>query len=382
MVDTASLPHQREPIERDDGLPGTARQPLGSMLASPAWLRELGTSAWLLAGIALVTVAAVGLLSLTQTIVMPVIAAGVVAAVTSPIVAWLKHRHVGRGAGAALVLVGFIVLAVLLAVLVTGGILSQTDSLSTALASAQDTLAGWLQDAGVSASEAEAARKDASDAVRSAVPAMLGGVVEGIGAFSSFVFFLSLAALSLFFLLKDGPSIRRWAERHAAMPLPIAQAVTGRILQSLRGYFVGVTAVAAFNAVVVGLGALAFGVPVPGTIVIVTFLGAYIPYLGAWSAGAFTVLVALGGAGTDAAIAMAVICLLANGVLQQLVQPIAYGAALGIHPLAVLIVTIGGGALFGAVGLILAAPLTSALTRIASDLSAVRATEAREAVVP
>ena len=37
-------------------------------------------------------------------------------------------------------------------------------------------------------------------------------------------------------------------------------------------------------------------------------------------------------------------------------QPIAYGAALGIHPLAVLIVTIAGGSLFGAVGLILAAP--------------------------
>jgi predicted PurR-regulated permease PerM len=101
----------------------------------------------------------------------------------------------------------------------------------------------------------------------------------------------------------------------------------------------------------------------------VTFLGAYIPYLGAWSAGAFAVVVALGGAGTDAAIGMAVIQLLANGVLQQLVQPFAYGAALDIHPLAVLIVTIGGGALFGAAGLILAAPLTSAVVRIAADLS-------------
>ena len=30
-----------------------------------------------------------------------------------------------------------------------------------------------------------------------------------------------------------------------------------------------------------------------------------------------------------------------------MIQPIAYGAALGIHPLAVLIVTIAGGSLFG-----------------------------------
>ena len=52
----------------------------------------------------------------------------------------------------------------------------------------------------------------------------------------------------------------------------------------------------------------------------------------AWTAGAFAVLLALGGAGTDAALGMIVVQLLANGVLQQMLQPIAYGAALGIHP--------------------------------------------------
>jgi putative heme transporter len=70
---------------------------------------------------------------------------------------------------------------------------------------------------------------------------------------------------------------------------------------------------------------------------------------------------------------MTVVQLLANSVLQQLVQPIAYGAALGIHPLAVLIVTIAGGSLFGAAGLILAAPLTAATVRIAADLARSRA---------
>ena len=70
---------------------------------------------------------------------------------------------------------------------------------------------------------------------------------------------------------------------------------------------------------------------------------------------------------------MAVVVLLANSILQQMIQPIAYGAALGIHPLAVLIVTIAGGALFGAIGLILAAPLTSAFARISSDLARARA---------
>jgi predicted PurR-regulated permease PerM len=101
-------------------------------------------------------------------------------------------------------------------------------------------------------------------------------------------------------------------------------------------------------------------------------VAAYIPYLGAWSAGAFTVLIALGSEGSSAAITMAIVVLLANGILQQMIQPIAYGAALGIHPLAVLIVTIAGGCLFGAIGLILAAPLTSACVKISSDLARAR----------
>ena len=146
-----------------------------------------------------------------------------------------------------------------------------------------------------------------------------------------------------------------------------------RVLQSLRGYFLGVTLVAAFNAAVVTIGCLIFDVPLIGTIAAVTFIGGYIPYLGAWTAAGFSVLVALGGAGTDAAAGMIVVQLLANSVLQQLVQPFAMGAALGIHPLAVLVVTIAGGALFGAVGLILAAPLTSAVVRISADLARARA---------
>jgi predicted PurR-regulated permease PerM len=136
-----------------------------------------------------------------------------------------------------------------------------------------------------------------------------------------------------------------------------------------------VTIVGAFNALVVGLGALLIGVPLAGTIAVVTFFASYIPYLGAWSAGVFAVLIALSGGGTDAAAEMALVALLANGPLQQLMQPFALGTALGIHPLAVLVVTIAGGAIFGTIGLVLAAPVTAAAVRTSADLARARAEE-------
>jgi hypothetical protein len=43
--------------------------------------------------------------------------------------------------------------------------------------------------------------------------------------------------LSLFFLLKDGPAIRGWLERHLGVPRPVARTISGRTIGSMRGYF-------------------------------------------------------------------------------------------------------------------------------------------------
>jgi predicted PurR-regulated permease PerM len=346
---------------------------LSRVFAVPSWLQDLGLMAWLLLGTLLLLGGVVWLLSLTSIIVTPVITAAIIAAVLSPVVRWLGRHGLGRAGGAALVLVGVIAVGVLVVVLLLSGVTSEAPELEKSLRSAVDKVQDWLTDAGVSASSAQSAGDDASASVSDAFHALLEGVGAGVSALASLAAFLSFTLLSLFFLLKDGPAIRQWTERHMGVPHDVGHAITTRTLQSLRGYFVGVTAVAVFNAVVIGLGALVLGLPEVGAIVLINFLAAYIPYLGAWSAGAFTVMIALGSEGSGTAITMAIIVLLANGALQQMIQPIAYGAALGIHPLAVLIVTIAGGALFGTIGLILAAPLTSACVKISSDLALARA---------
>jgi predicted PurR-regulated permease PerM len=151
------------------------------------------------------------------------------------------------------------------------------------------------------------------------------------------------------------------------------------VITSMRGYFRGVTIVSAFNGVVVTLGALLLGVPLAGTIGVVTFVTAYIPYIGAFVAGGFAVVIALGANGTSTALIMLLIVLLANGLLQNLVQPFAMGSALKLNPLVVLVVTIAGGCLFGTLGLILAAPLLSAAVHITGDLAQARAAASAKA---
>ncbi|HEX6115931.1 MAG TPA: AI-2E family transporter [Solirubrobacterales bacterium] len=352
---------------------------LSGLFAAPKWLRDAGLMSWLLVGITVLLVGVVWLLALTQVIVLPVLTAGIVAAVAAPLVRWFAAHRIPRALGAVIVLLAIVAIGLGLVLVVLGGIASQASEVSDQLTAAADRIESWLEDAGVAAGDAASANRDVSAGLVDAKDALLGGLTAGISALSTLAFFLGITALSLFFLLKDGPEIRSWTERHLALPDQVAHTITKRMLQSLRGYFTGVAIVAAFNAAVVTIGALALGVPLAGTIAVVTFIGAFIPYLGAWAAAGFAVLIALGGAGPEEAGAMIVVQLLANGILQQLVQPFAMGAALGIHPLAVLVVTIAGGALFGAVGLILAAPVVAAATRISADLARARAAESTHA---
>jgi predicted PurR-regulated permease PerM len=369
MVSELRMRRERKRPTEDESVeiePGSLR----GIFASPQWLRDLGFSAWLLVGIGAALVGLIWLLSLTQTIVMPVITAAIIASVATPLVDWLRRHGLPRGIGAALVLLAILALAFGVGLIVLTGIASQADGLSERLQEGASQLESWARDLGVKAPTAADANAEASASVSGAFQALTQGLFGGIDRLASLAVFLSFTALSLFFLLKDAPTIGAFVDRHLGMPAPAAHSMLGRISGSMRGYFLGVTIVAAWSALIVGAGSLLLGVPLAGTIAVVTFLGGYVPYIGAWTAGAFAVLIALGGSGTETAAALAVIVLLANGVFQQLVQPIAYGAALRLHPLAVLIATIAGGCLFGTVGLVLAAPLLSAGVKISADLAA------------
>jgi predicted PurR-regulated permease PerM len=269
-----------------------------------------------------------------------------------------------------LVFLAIAAIGVGICLLILVGIASQADSLSAKLTAAAGEIETWARDLGARAGTAADAKEGATASLSAGFEALTHGLLGGVDKLASLAIFLSFTALSLFFMLKDMPTISAFVARHLGPPEPVSRQILNRLASSLRGYFLGVTVVSVWSSLIVGGGALLIGVPLPGTIAVVTFVGGYVPYLGAWAAGAFAVLIALGGDGASAALAMTVVVLAANGVLQQLVQPIAYGAALKLHPLAVLIATIAGGCLFGTVGLVLAAPLLSAAVRVTADLNA------------
>jgi len=346
---------------------------LAGVFTAPRWLRNLGFASWLTVGAVGLLVGLVWLAALMSTIVEPVLAGLLIAVVASPAVRVFQRHRVPRAAAAGLVLLLLVALGVFIAVLVVGGIKGQAGAIEQHASASVDEIQGWLEDAGVDSSGAASATDSVKASVPDIIKTFVGGVAKGISGLTSLIFGLSFGVFSLFFLLKDGPVMHRWVDRHLGVSQPVAQMVTGGVITSLRRYYLGVAIVAGFNALVISLGALALGVPLVGTIAVVTFVTAFIPYVGAFVAGTFAFTVALGAEGPTTAAILMVIFALANGPLQQIVQPFALGATLGLNPLVVLIVTIGAGCLFGMAGLVLAAPLTSAVVHISSDLARARA---------
>jgi predicted PurR-regulated permease PerM len=353
---------------------------LSRVFSAPMWLRDLGLLAWFLVGVAVLLVGLVWLLGLTSTIIVPVTLGAILATVAGPLVTTLQRHRVPRAAGAALVLLLLLAIAVVIALLVFGGIYEQSSEIKASASQAVDKIEGWFNDAGAGGTSSTTA--DVKSSTAETGKALLQGVVSGIKELTSLVFFLTFTAFSTFFLLKDGPAVRRFVDRHLGVPPDVATIITGNVMRSLRRYFLGVSYVAAFNAIVVGIGAYLLDVPLAGTIAVVVFVTAYVPFIGAFVSGAFAVMLALASQGTSTALAMLVIVILANGLLQNIVQPIAFGATLDLNPLVVLIVTIGFGAIFGMIGMVLAAPLTSAALHISRELAEVKVLEADRAEPP
>jgi putative heme transporter len=343
---------------------------LSRVFSAPVWVRDLGLLAWFLVGVALLVVGLTWLLALTSTITLPVAVGAILATVAGPLVTKMQQRRIPRFAGAAIVLLGFVALAVLIFLLVVGGLSEQSSEIKSSINEAVDKIQSWAKDAGV---DSPSTTDNTTSGTSVTGKSLLEGFVNGIQGLTSLVFFVTFSAFATFFLLKDGPVVRRFVNRHLGVPEAVAAVITGNVIQSLRRYFLGVTIVAAFNAVVVGLAAYLLDVPLAGTIAVVVFVTAYIPFIGAFVSGAFAVLLTLSSQGTTAAAIMLVVVILANGLLQNIVQPIAFGATLDLNPLVVLIVTIGFGSLFGMIGMVLAAPLTSAAIHISKELGAARA---------
>lgn len=316
-----------------------------------AALVRVGVWAWCFVGIVVAAAVVIAGVAAVGSVVLPVVFGAVLAAVLHPAVWWLREKGVPAAAAAGAVVVGLVVAVVGAVVLVVRGILDQTgrlgDSLDEALANLE------LDDAA-----ADRIRSTLDDLAPVVQEGFVRVVVSGVGAVVGLAAGAILGMLVLYYLLKEGERVREVVV-HAFPPRrrPLVDGIVLGSCRVLRDYSRGRTIISGIVALGVGAAGVLLGLPLVGTLVLVNFVGGYVPYIGAVVGGGMAVIVAMADGGVPDAMVMLAVVLAANLLLENVVEPRVVGTTMQTHPLVVLLVTTTGGILGGIVGLVLAVPL-------------------------
>jgi predicted PurR-regulated permease PerM len=347
-------PNLADDSEPPDGASGTMTVERGAR-GTP--MPRLGVWSWSFVGCVAATVIVVLALGALSEIVLPMTFAAVLAISLKPLVGVLQRHNVKASLAAGLIVLGLLAVMTGVVVATVRGVTDQADQISEVTDEALANAAEQLDVAGVD----PAALADARAATEGAGPMIAEGfvtkLVSGVSSIIGLASGIILGSLIMYYLLKDGNKFRR------AVVGAFGPALRGDIdgfigdsCRALRDYGKGRTIMSAIVAVFIGLVALLLGLPLVFTIMVVNFIGGYIPYIGAFLGGGLAVIVALGDGGLPKAAIMLVAVLASNLLLENFVEPKVMGHSLDIHPLVVLVVTALGGLVGGIVGLILAVP--------------------------
>lgn len=334
----------------------------------PAWVLRVGRTSWAFLGFAGAVAVVIFVLGSLRAIVIPLLIAAFLSVVFAPVVDWLAARRVPRALGALLVILLIVAVFVVALGIVAIGVVDRADDLADAFDDARDRLVEAVDDWNLDGT-VDSIRDQADDSggfVGGGLGQQVGSVLGSAVGFASG---LVLGIVLLYYLLKDGSSLVRSAiARRSGSGAAQSERIVAQAADSIRGYVRGRTILAVVQGVVVAVALWALDVPLAGSVGVVNFIGAFIPYFGAFVGGAFAVLMGLAGGGAGLALFALVVVLFVNLVLENMLEPKLVGSTLRLHPVVVLVSTVAGGLLLGIVGLILASPTVAIGLNLAREL--------------
>ncbi|MFI1210235.1 AI-2E family transporter [Streptomyces sp. NPDC020802] len=301
-----------------------------------------------------------------KTAVVPVLLALLGTALLGPLYRRLVRAKVNRSIAAGVTCAAVVA--------VVGG---ATYIVVAALIDTGDEITASLRQAARSLSEHFGAAGTSLDDLASNSRELLGkfggtaasGVISGISVVGEAIAMAVLALLLVFFFLRDSHraagTLRSLVPRHAG---DTAEAMARRAYQAVEGFMRGTTVIAFIDAVCITVGLLVLRVPGALGLGALVFVGAFIPYLGAFLSGAVAILVALADRGFVIALWVLGVVLAVQVLEGHVLQPMVQSRTVQMHPAAVMLAITAGASVAGILGMLLAVPLTAAAFGVVAEL--------------
>jgi len=200
--------------------------------------------------------------------------------------------------------------------------------------------------------------QDAATNVLKETPALLGGVLSGIT-------FLVIVPLVLFFLLAEGRTIKRGLieiipNQYFEMVLNLLHRIDLQLGGYIRGMVLSVVIVSLLSMLglrIIGLRDYLVVGTIAGVSNIIPYLGPLIGIL----AGTIAAILQYSTLGWATVLPVVIVFLVVQVMDNVFIQPVVVARSVNLHPLIVIFVVLVGSNMFGAVGMLLAVPLTAVI---------------------
>lgn len=334
--------------------------------------RTLVRRVLVIAGVMLSILAGLWLVVALRSLLFMVVVSVFVAVTLMPPVHFLANRGWRRGAATGVVfLAAFLGLALFLWALAPV-VINQVGSLIDSLPDLVVAGAAFLQDTlGFDLSEFDprAAGADLAESIAPFGQVLVGGLV-GLGAtIAGFLIFVTTVALFSFYMVADFPRLQSTVlsflpadgQRHAMRVWDVA-------VEKMGGYVYSRLVLAVISG---GLSALfLWALDVPFALSLGVWVGVIsqaIPVIGTYLAAFLPAVVALSSRGAGAMLWVIIIFVAYQQVENYLIAPPLTRRTMAIHPAVSVAAILAGGALMGAIGVVLALPVTGIVQALVSE---------------
>lgn len=328
----------------------------------------LRTAAWCVVALLVAGVAAVfvWLCVVLKTAVTPALLALLGTALLGPLYRRLLRMRVQRSLAAGLTVCAVLVVAGGATYIVVAALIDSGDHIISSLRQAAKGIAEHFGAVGTGLDDLA---RNAKRLLEKFGGTAASGVISGLSVVAQMVATAVLALLLIFFFLRDSDRavavLRSLAPRSTG---DIFEAMGRRAFEAVEGFMRGTTLIAAVDSFLIGVGLLVLHVPGAVGLAALVFVGAYIPYLGAFLSGAVAVLVALADRGFAIALWVLGVVLAVQVFEGHVLQPMVHSRTVQMHPALVMLAITAGASVAGILGMLLAVPLTAAFFGVIGEL--------------
>lgn len=324
-----------------------------------------GEAAWRALGVIALAAVALYVLNLIGTVVISIVLGVFITTLLLPPAHWLRGRGMGRGLSTTIVCLGGLLLFSVFVALLVPPTVNGFAQLSASVGSAVEELHTLAARLGLDDAKLRELLAQAQTYVAKQGQQIATGALAGAKTVGEIVIGAILAVILSLYFVHGGDRLFGWlldlipvqARPHLRDSGSVVYDVVGR-------YIRGVAVVGLFDGFCIGIALWILGVPIALPLAVLTFVGAFLPVVGAFLAGLLAAVVAFVAKGWLVALVVVAVTVLIQQVEGHVLAPQVYGRALDLPGAVILVAITVGSVIAGITGAFLAAPVASVVVAL------------------